>query len=48
LALHSSSQAFTVFFCANEGVAENARPEKIIIEHTNSVDRLFMSSLLFA
>ena len=29
LFLHSSSQAFTVFFCASEGVAESARPEKI-------------------
>jgi hypothetical protein len=45
LALHSSSQAFTVFFCANEGVAENARPEKITAEHTRSTNRLFMSQL---
>ena len=47
LALHSSSQAFTVFFCASEGVEENARPEKITAEHTISTVRLFMSQLQF-
>ena len=47
LALHSSSQAFTVFFCASEGVAENARPEKITAEHTISTVRLFMPQLQF-
>ena len=43
LALHSSSQALIVFFCANEGVAENARPEKIRAEHTISHHRLFIA-----
>jgi hypothetical protein len=47
LALHSSSQAFTVFFCANEGAAENVRPEIITAEHTISIDRLIMSQLQF-
>ena len=47
LALHSSSQAFTVFFCASEGVEENERPEKITAEHTISTVRLFMSQLQF-
>ena len=43
LALHSSSQALIVFFCAKEGVAENARPEKIRAEHTISPNRLFIA-----
>jgi hypothetical protein len=42
-ARHSSWHAFTVFFCANEGVAENARLEKIKAEHNMSTDDLFMS-----
>jgi hypothetical protein len=42
LALHSSSQALIVFFCAKEGVAENARPEKIRAEQTISPNRLFI------
>jgi hypothetical protein len=46
-ALHSSWQAFTVFFCANEGVAENAKPEKTTAKHTMSIDGLFMSRLQF-
>jgi hypothetical protein len=44
-ARHSSWQAFTVFFCANEGVAENASPEKIRAEHKMSTDGLYISQL---
>jgi hypothetical protein len=42
LALHSSAQAFTVFFWANEGDGENARPDKITEAHTRKTHRLFM------
>jgi hypothetical protein len=44
LARHSSWQAFTVFFCANEGVAENARPAKISAKQPKNTDRFFMSA----
>ena len=45
LARHSSWQALTVFFCANEGVAENARHPKISAKHPRNAGRFFMSTL---
>src|SRR6478752_632232 len=39
LARHSSWQAFTVFFCAKEGVAESARPAKMRKKHPRNSGR---------
>jgi hypothetical protein len=44
---HSSWQAFSVFFCASEGVAEKATADKITVKQTVEIDRLFISQLQF-
>ncbi|MGC1857098.1 MAG: hypothetical protein WA725_10110, partial [Pseudolabrys sp.] len=42
LARHSSWQSFTVFFCANEGVPENAKPAKMRAKQPMNIGRFFM------
>jgi hypothetical protein len=45
LARHSSWQALTVFFCANEGVAENAMPAKMRTKQPRNADRFSIFKL---
>src|SRR6476646_10359791 len=42
LARHSSWQAFTVFFCANDAVVENARSAKMRAKKERKTDSFFM------
>ena len=44
-ARHSSWQAFTVFFCAKEGVAESARPAKMRKKHPRNSGRFSIFKL---